>query len=204
MSENCVFSPPQDIFRTFFRDIFSTIFSDIVSTFPLSGLSNDLPVTNINKFAGLSRDWVGAKILFTCLFFHILWGRKTHKQSLPQNPGTIPWKFCLRVFFFMIFFSRSRSQRNFRIVVRFHVWNLQLSCSLAAWLDGNGGLAAWPFCQVLSTRHQHGEHSWQCWHCTNLGPLRCTVSHAKSRKLARAALWNQTSAFVSRHSFLVS
>ena len=33
---------------------------------------------NINKFAGLSRDWVGAKILFMCFFFsgHSLWGRK--------------------------------------------------------------------------------------------------------------------------------
>ena len=33
---------------------------------------------NINKFAGLSRDWVGAKILFMCFFSsgHSLWGRK--------------------------------------------------------------------------------------------------------------------------------
>ena len=31
-----------DIFRTFFRH-----FSDILSTFPFSGLSNDLPVTNL-------------------------------------------------------------------------------------------------------------------------------------------------------------
>ena len=43
---------------------------------------------NINKFAGLSRDWVGAKLLnCLCVFFsgHSLWGRKTHKQSPPQG-----------------------------------------------------------------------------------------------------------------------
>ena len=117
---------------------------------------------NINKFAGLSRDWVGAQNLFMwrrfirgpwpyvpegfleeilvmvivfsfprtnfqrtmtiCarrfswgnlghghrlflshyVFFRVIpyGGEKTHKQ----NPGTIPWKFCLRVFFFMCFF----------------------------------------------------------------------------------------------------
>ena len=26
---------------------------------------------NINKFAGLSRDWVGAKNLFSCFFFRV-------------------------------------------------------------------------------------------------------------------------------------
>ena len=32
---------------------------------------------NINKFAGLSRDWVGAKIYFMCFISgHSLWGRK--------------------------------------------------------------------------------------------------------------------------------
>ena len=32
---------------------------------------------NINKFAGLSRDWVGAENLFMCFFSgHSLWGRK--------------------------------------------------------------------------------------------------------------------------------
>ena len=34
--------------------------------------------------------------------------KKTHKQNSHQNPGTIPWKFCLRVFFFMCFFSLSQ------------------------------------------------------------------------------------------------
>ena len=61
---------------------------------------------NINKFAGLSRDWVGAKILFMCFFRVIPYGgEKTHKQNSPQNPGTIPWKFCLRVFSLCVFFA---------------------------------------------------------------------------------------------------
>ena len=48
---------------------------------------------------------------FVYVFFfffsgHSLWGqKKTHKQNSPQNPGTIPGKFCLRVLFFMCFFS---------------------------------------------------------------------------------------------------
>ena len=52
---------------------------------------------NINKCSGLSRDWVGAKIMFMCFFSRVIpyGGEKTHKQSPPKNPGTIPWKFCL-------------------------------------------------------------------------------------------------------------
>ena len=37
---------------------------------------------NINKFAGLSRDWVGAENLFMCSFRVIpCGGEKTHKQT---------------------------------------------------------------------------------------------------------------------------
>ena len=49
---------------------------------------------------------------FVYVFFfsgHSLWGRKTHKQNPPQNPGTISWNVCLRVFFFMCFFSFPRN-----------------------------------------------------------------------------------------------
>ena len=60
---------------------------------------------NINKFAGLSRDWVGPKILFMCFFRVIPYGgEKTQKQKSPKTPGTTPGKFCLRVFLFMCFF----------------------------------------------------------------------------------------------------
>ena len=56
----------------------------------------------INKFAGLSQDWVGAKNLFMCFIRSFLVGeKKTHKQTPPpqksrDNPGK-----CL----FMCFFS---------------------------------------------------------------------------------------------------
>ena len=43
---------------------------------------------NINKFAGLSRDWVGADKLFMFFFpGHSLWGRETHKQNSPKILG---------------------------------------------------------------------------------------------------------------------
>ena len=46
---------------------------------------------NINKFAGLSRDSGGCqKFVYAFFSGHSLWGRKTHKQNSPQNPGTIP------------------------------------------------------------------------------------------------------------------
>ena len=44
---------------------------------------------------------------FVYVFFcsgHFLWGeKKTHKQNSPKNPGTIPWKFSLRVFSLCVF-----------------------------------------------------------------------------------------------------
>ena len=46
-----------------------------------------LLMININKFAGLSRDSVGAKKLF---MFFPYGEEETHKQSTPQNSGTIP------------------------------------------------------------------------------------------------------------------
>ena len=72
--------------------------------FPRNLIQGKKKHININKFAGLSRDWAGAKILFMCFFGVIPYGgEKTHKQSPPQNPGTIPWKFCLRVFSLCVF-----------------------------------------------------------------------------------------------------
>ena len=44
-------------------------------------------------------------------FVHVFFGsflmgeKKTHKQSSPQNPGTIRWTFCLSVFSLCIFFA---------------------------------------------------------------------------------------------------
>ena len=78
---------------------------------------------NINKFAGLSPRLGGyQKVVYVFFFFfsgHSLWGRKTHKQNSPQNPGTIPWKFCLRVLFFMCFFAPYFCWNSFRHYILF-------------------------------------------------------------------------------------
>ena len=65
---------------------------------------------NINKFAGLSRDWVGATILILCVFFsgHSLWGRKTHKQSPPPKSRDNPVRIWFTCFFSLCVFFRSQ------------------------------------------------------------------------------------------------
>ena len=55
---------------------------------------------NINKFAGLSGDWVGVKNLFMCFCGFIPYGEKTKHKT---NPGTIRRRLCLRVFFLCCF-----------------------------------------------------------------------------------------------------
>ena len=72
---------------------------------------------NINKFAGLSRDWVGAKFLFMCFLDYSLWGRKTHKQSPNPKSRDSPVQilftcFVLYVFFRSLKMSVSTSVRN--------------------------------------------------------------------------------------------
>ena len=54
----------------------------------------------INKFGGLSWDWVGGKIVFVYVVFwgHSFGGEKPHKLKSPRNPGTVLWKFALCVF----------------------------------------------------------------------------------------------------------
>ena len=54
---------------------------------------------NINKFAGLSRDWVGAKNLFMCFFGSFLMGEKKHINKIPpkipgQSRETFVYVFC--------------------------------------------------------------------------------------------------------------
>ena len=72
----------------------------------------------INKFAGLSRDWVGVTNLFMCFFRVIPYGgRKTHKQNSPQIPGRSREKFVyvffsLCVFRFQIFLAPESLDRN--------------------------------------------------------------------------------------------
>ena len=62
---------------------------------------------NINKFAGLSRDWVGAKNLFMCLFSgHSLWGKNTHTNKVPQKiPGQSREIFVYVFFSLCVFFA---------------------------------------------------------------------------------------------------
>ena len=101
---------------------------------------------NINKFVGLSRDWVGAKKLFMCFFRVIPYGGgKTHKQNSPKNPGTIPWKFCLRVLFFMCFFRSLDSMWIVLVFLRKHTrihkngrnsWELFVLALSLVWFAG--------------------------------------------------------------------
>ena len=78
---------------------------------------------SINKFAGLSRDWVGAKILFMsqimCFLGHSLWGRKTHKQSPPQTIlGQSRVNVVYMFLFFMCFFAPADMLKFLRHVMR--------------------------------------------------------------------------------------
>ena len=60
---------------------------------------------HINKFAGLSRDWVGAKKLFMCFFQVIPYGReKTHKPNPPKQSRDNPVKILFTCFFLYVFF----------------------------------------------------------------------------------------------------
>ena len=66
---------------------------------------------NINKFAGLSRDWVGAKNVFMCFFRAISYGgEKTHKQNSPKIPGqsrgNFVYVFCSLCVFFAPYYLR--------------------------------------------------------------------------------------------------
>ena len=67
---------------------------------------------NINKCAGLSRDWVGGKILFMLFFRVIPYGGWRHRNKIPPKPGTIPSTFCLCVFFVALRFVRPRCTRE--------------------------------------------------------------------------------------------
>ena len=74
---------------------------------------------NINKFAGLSRDWVGAKKLFMCFFGSFLMGEKKHINKIPPKiPGQSREMFVY-VFFSLCVFSLPmcafpRKTRRFR------------------------------------------------------------------------------------------
>ena len=60
---------------------------------------------NINKFAGLSRDWVGAKKLFMCFFGSFLMGEKKHINKIPPKSRDNPVKILFMCFFLYVCFS---------------------------------------------------------------------------------------------------
>ena len=65
---------------------------------------------NINKFAGLSRDWVGAKKLFVCFFFgSFLMGEKKHISKIPPNIPGQSREISVYVFFSLCVFFLFRS-----------------------------------------------------------------------------------------------
>ena len=69
---------------------------------------------HINKFAGLSRDWVGAKKLFICFLFsgHSLWGRKNTLTKFPPKSWDNPVNSLFTCFFLYVFFLPSLSLGN--------------------------------------------------------------------------------------------
>ena len=61
---------------------------------------------NINKFAGLSRDWVGAEKLFMCFFGSFPMGEKKHINKIPpQIPGQSRENFVYVFFSLCVFFA---------------------------------------------------------------------------------------------------
>ena len=101
---------------------------------------------NTNKFAGLSRDWVGSKILFMCLFFRvILMGEQKHinKVSPPKSRDN-PVKILFTFFIFMCFFRHRKiahCQKSAPKKVFFFTARLCRGChankkNLKSWLSG--------------------------------------------------------------------
>ena len=69
---------------------------------------------NINKFAGLSQDWVGAKFFLMCFFFRVIpyGGEKTPPKSR-DNPVNILFTCFFVYVFFRSLFNRSGRKRAF-------------------------------------------------------------------------------------------
>ena len=60
---------------------------------------------NINNFAGLSRDWVGAKKLFMCFFRVIPYGGEKHINKIPPKIPGLSRENFVYVFFSLCVFS---------------------------------------------------------------------------------------------------
>ena len=67
--------------------------------YPESFFSGKEKHININKFAGLSRDWVGAKNLFMCFFGSFLMGEKKHINKIQKKKAGQSREHFVYVFF---------------------------------------------------------------------------------------------------------
>ena len=98
---------------------------------------------NINKFAGLSRDWAGGKILFMCFFGSFLMGRKKQINKIPpkipgQSRENMVYVFCSLCVFF-------RSPQKFRLGKRADsLWRLWKEQSTILALFGRRILGQYP------------------------------------------------------------
>ena len=66
-----------------------TVDTDTIADAVFADAISETSNININKFAGLSRDWVGGKILFMRFAGSFLQGEKENKHNPFNNPGTI-------------------------------------------------------------------------------------------------------------------
>ena len=113
-----VFLPFLEILRSycslFFR-LFSAKLASVPKTGTQVGKNRHLSAQNRhlknNKYSGTEKTHkheqicgivpgLGGRQNFVYVFFRVIpyGGERTHKQNSPKNPGTIPWRFCLRVF----------------------------------------------------------------------------------------------------------
>ena len=113
------------------------------------------------KFAGLSRDRVGAQNLF--MFFRVIpFGvQKTHKQNLPKKSRDNPVKICLCVFFFL-------SERS-------------AAASFGGGRDGDvlGRVCRWQFVNIRGFQSR-GFAIFKFWECPVLVPETKPVSGSGS------------------------
>ena len=72
---------------------------------------------NINKWAGLSWDWVGGKDLFICFFGSFLMGEKKHINKIPPKSQDNPVKHLFTCFFFMCFFAFQKGVLSKRVAL---------------------------------------------------------------------------------------
>ena len=111
---------------------------------------------NINKFAGLSRDWGGAKKLFMCFFRVIPYGGEKHINKIPPKiPGQSREKFVYVFFSLCVFFSlpkQGSASRGFALRSVLPLAPSPSSAQVAGSLDVN--------MPSLASSHKAALHAW--------------------------------------------